>query len=434
MTWSHQIDTWIVVTGALAAMACALPGTFLVLRRMSLMGDAISHAVLPGLAIAFLLTHSRDSWIMFVGAASIGVLTAAFTQWVSRLGRVDESASMGVVFSCLFAIGLVLIVAAAHHVDLDAGCVLYGSIETVTMDRWTVLGWSIPRAACILGGVFLINVLLTLAFFKELRITSFDPGLATAQGIPAWLMHYGLMAVVAVTCVAAFESVGSILVIAMLILPAATANLLTDRLPIMLVLATLLGGLTAVLGHLAALTLPPLVGFRDASTAGMIAVMAGVLFGAAALLSPRHGVIARAIGEAALRARILREDVLGLLFRCDEDGRTEVPFAELGPRLIARVAVVRRAIGRLVRDGAIVVNGTALSLTPRGRDAARELIRSHRLWETYFERELGLPPDHTHAPAERLEHLADAAVRRRLAEETAHAALDPHGKAIPREG
>ncbi len=120
-TWNNQVDTWIVVIGVLCAGSCALLGNFLVLRRMSMMGDAISHAVLPGLAVAFLITGSRASPVMFVGAAIVGVLTALFTQWVHRFGEVDRGASMGVVFTTLFAIGLILIVRAADHVDLDPG-------------------------------------------------------------------------------------------------------------------------------------------------------------------------------------------------------------------------------------------------------------------------------------------------------------------------
>ena len=133
MDW-YAIDTWIVIVGMLAAVSCTLLGNFLVLRQMSMMGDAISHAVLPGLAVAFLVTGARASLTMFIGAAVVGVLTAVFTQWISRFGKVDQGASMGIVFTTLFALGLVLIVQAADHVDLDASCVLYGAIELTPLD------------------------------------------------------------------------------------------------------------------------------------------------------------------------------------------------------------------------------------------------------------------------------------------------------------
>jgi len=297
MTW-YPMDTWIVVTGALAATACALLGNFLVLRKMSMMGDAISHAVLPGLAIAFLVTGARASPTMFVGAAIVGVLTAVFTQWISRFGKVDEGASMGIVFTSLFAVGLLLIVQAADHVDLDPGCVLYGAIELTPLDvvwRPQVLGQmlEVPRAALVLGGVTLLNLGFVVAFFKELRISSFDPELATTMGIHSNLMHYLLMTLVAVTTVAAFEAVGSIIVIAMLIVPAATAHLLTDRLWLMVVLSALFAVASAVLGHLSALIVPGWFGFADTSTSGMMAVMAGVLFVAVMLGAPRYGVLVK---------------------------------------------------------------------------------------------------------------------------------------------
>ena len=300
MEW-YNLDTWIVVVGMLAAIACALLGNFLVLRKMSMMGDAISHAVLPGLAIAFLITEARSSLTMFIGAAIVGVLTAVFTQWLSRFGKVDEGASMGIVFTTLFALGLLLIVQAADHVDLDASCVLYGAIELTPLDvAWQPLLFGsvlqVPRAALVLAAVCVVNLLFIVCFFKELRISSFDAELATTMGISANLMHYLLMTLVAVTTVAAFEAVGSIIVIAMLIVPAATAHLLTDRLSVMVLLSVVIAALTAVLGHLAALVLPGWLGFdpttvETTSTSGMMAVMAGVLFAAVLFFSPSHGIV-----------------------------------------------------------------------------------------------------------------------------------------------
>jgi manganese/zinc/iron transport system permease protein len=297
MTW-YAIDTWIVVVGILAAVACGLLGNFLVLRRMSMMGDAISHAVLPGLAIAFLVTGSRTSLAMFIGAAVVGVFTAVFTQWIHKFGNVDRGASMGIVFTTLFALGLLLIVRAADHVDLDQSCVLYGAIELTPLDvvwRADLFGLvlDVPRAALVLASVCLLNLLFVILFFKELRISSFDPELATTMGINANLMHYLLMTLVAITTVAAFEAVGSIIVIAMLIVPAATAHLLTDRLGSMIVISALLAALSAVFGHVSALVVPGWFGFESTSTSGMMAVMGGLLFVAVLFFGPRYGVVTR---------------------------------------------------------------------------------------------------------------------------------------------
>lgn len=292
MNW-FAFDTWIVVVGALCAVAAALPGTFLVLRGMSMMGDAISHAVLPGLAIAFLVTGSRASIGMFIGAAAVWILTAVFTHWISQSGRVDRGASMGIVFTTLFALGLLLIVRAADHVDLDPSCVLYGAIEMTPLDTVEWAGLALPRAALVLGGVLVLNLVLVVVFFKEFRISSFDPDLATTLGIRSGLMHYLLMTMVAVTTVAAFEAVGSIIVIAMLVTPAATAYLLTDRLAVMLALAAAIGAASSALGHWLALEAPPLLGFESTNTSGMMAVATGLFFLLAWLFAPRYGWLAR---------------------------------------------------------------------------------------------------------------------------------------------
>lgn len=277
MNWT-SVDTWITLTAIACAAACALPGSFLVLRKMSMMGDAISHAVLPGIALGFLLTGSRASMGMFVGAAVVGVLTAVFTQWVGRFGRVDRGAAMGIVFTTLFAVGLLMIVRAADHVDLDPSCVLYGAIEYVPLDTVAVMQREVPRAFLVLGCVMLLNLAAILVFFKELRLSAFDPALADALGFRAEVMHYLLMVMTAVTTVASFEAVGSIMVIAMLIVPAATARLLTNRLSTMLVVAVLLGAMAAVLGHLGAMVIPGWIGFESTSSSGMMAVMTGVIF------------------------------------------------------------------------------------------------------------------------------------------------------------
>ncbi|MDF7800094.1 metal ABC transporter permease [Pontiellaceae bacterium B1224] len=297
MIWL-PFDTWIVIIGALCAVACALPGCFLVLRKMSMMGDAISHAVLPGLAIGFLLTGSRSSLPMFIGAAVVGVLTAIFTQWISRFGRVDRGAAMGIVFTSLFALGLLLIVQASDQVDLDPGCVLYGAVELTPLDvihTFHFVGSEIevPRAAVSLGVVVLLNSLLILLLFKEFNLSSFDPSLATTVGINATVMHYLLMAMVAITTVASFEAVGSIIVIAMLVVPASAAYLLTDRLSVMLGLSAVIGILSAGLGHLGAITVPLWFGFESTTTSGMMACAAGFLFALIWVFSPRYGLLAR---------------------------------------------------------------------------------------------------------------------------------------------
>ena len=293
MNWTST-DTWIVVVGILCAVACALPGCFLVLRKMSMMGDAISHAVLPGLAIAFIITGTRASVPMFIGAAAAGVLTAVFTQWISKLGNVDRGAAMGIVFTTLFAVGLLLIRQAADNVDIDPDCVLHGSIEFTPLDTVAIGNLFIPRAAIVNGSVLLLNLAIIIVLFKELKLSAFDPDLADTLGYSSRFLHYLLMTMVAVTTVAAFESVGSIIVIAMLIVPPATALLLTHRMVPMLVIATATAALSAIIGHLSAIIVPTWFGQTSStSTSGMIAFAAGLLFALAWLFSPLEGIVTR---------------------------------------------------------------------------------------------------------------------------------------------
>lgn len=287
---------WIIVTGILAAASCGLLGSFLVLRRMSMLGDAISHAVLPGIALAFLISNSRHPVPMLIGAGALGLLTAFITETLHRVGRLQQDASIGVTFTWLFAVGVILISAFAGQVDLDQECVLYGEIAYTPWDLWMVNGvsWG-PRAVWILGAVFVVNGLFVTSCYKELKLTTFDPELAESLGISTRVFHYCLMAAVSLTTVAAFESVGAILVVAMLIAPGATAYLLTDRLSIMLGLAMGIGALSAIGGYL-------LAHWWDASIAGAMATVAGLLFTTAFFASPRHGLIAKYLARRRVMA------------------------------------------------------------------------------------------------------------------------------------
>ena len=432
MTWT-SLDTWIVVAGALTAASCALLGCFLLVRRMSMMGDAISHAVLPGLAAAFMITGSRDSLPMLAGAVVVGLLTAGLTQWLSRFGDVEESAAMGVVFTSFFALGLVLIVRAADTVDLDPGCVLYGAIELSPLDTLSIAGWQSPRAVLVGASVLTVNLVVVLLLFKEFRLAAFDPALATTLGFPAGFMHHLLMVLVAVTTVASFETVGSILVIAMLVVPAATAHLLSDRLGPMLGWAVVLAVLCAVLGHLSAITVPTWFGFADTSTAGMMAVAAGLLFAAAWLFAPRHGVLSRAWHQFRLGVQRTAEDILGSLYRNEEiTGRTEgLSRAELTHYLQRGARLRQAACALLVRRRWIEPSGPGWRLVPEGRRHAADLIRSHRLWERYLYERAAVRPDHVHTTSETLEHVTDPALQRALAGEIHDPRRDPHGHVIP---
>ncbi|MFV2070911.1 MAG: iron dependent repressor, metal binding and dimerization domain protein, partial [Pirellulales bacterium] len=339
-----------------------------------------------------------------------------------------------VVFTSLFALGLIMIVQAADQVDLDPGCVLYGAIELTPLDTRSIAGWEVPRVVVMLSVVLLVNLLFVLLLFKELKITSFDPALATSTGFHAGWMHYLLMTLVAVTAVASFESVGNILVVAMFVVPPAAAYMLTDRLSVMIALSGLLAVASAVLGHVGALVVPAWLGYRSTTTAGMMAVAAGGLFLLAALFAPRHGVLIKLVRHWALAWQILAEDVIGLLYRMEERlGRASPTRPDLqGMLMSGRIATqFVLAVHRL--RGVVRSTPQGILLTDRGRRQARGIVRSHRLWEHYLVSEAGVRPERIHDEAEQLEHFTDRQLRHRLDQETAGPQVDPHGRPIPPE-
>jgi len=416
---ANSLAIWTVAVAILCNVSCAILGCYLVLRRMSLLGDAISHAVLPGLAVAFLLTGSVSGWAMALGAGVLGVLTAFLTQGIHKLADVPEDASMGVVFTSLFAVGVILITRAAALVDLDPGCVLYGLIEFVPLDTVSFFGFEVPRAVKTLGPALLVTVAFVVLFWKELKIVSFDPALAAAMGFRVAIVHYLLMAMVAGVTVASFEAVGSILVIAMLIVPAATAHLLSDRLAGMIGWSLVVAVLSAVLGYFGAVRL-------NTSVAGMMAVSAGGIFGLTVLFARRHGILSQLARRLGLALRIAREDVLGALYRLEE-----TPNGKAQPRSTDRACLRWIAHFQLRRAGAIEPNREGWRLTETGRAIAQELVRTHRLWEMYLSSRLDLPADHVHDPADRMEHYTGPALSDQLAAELAFPFRDPHGRPIP---
>ncbi len=430
--WSWDVDGWIIVAGALCAVSAALLGNFLVLRRMSMMGDAISHAVLPGLAAAFFISGERQGFFMFLGAATIGVLTVLLTELARQFGRVDEGAAIGVVFTFLFALGLLMIV-QADHVDLDPDCVLHGALETIVIDNVTIGGFELPRVVATLSIVVVLNALFVLGLYRQLKVSTFDPQLAAAQGVPVWLLHYSLAAFVAITAVASFESVGNILVVAMFVVPPVTAWLLTDRLPVMIALSAVIGAMSAILGHLSAISIPAMFGYGAINTAGMMALAAGGLLLVAALFAPRKGILSRGVRSLHISLQILGEDVLAALYRAELQGKTSMPIATVRQNLLVSKMRARLVLWWLSLRGLVNVDAGNLALAVEGSRQAQNIVRSHRLWEQYLASEAGLAEELLHGGAERLEHFTNRTLRERLLVETNAPKVDPHGSPIPPE-
>lgn len=279
---------WILLTASLVGLSCGFIGVLLILRRMAMMADAISHTVLLGIVVAYLITRELSGVHMLIGAIAAGLLTSVLVQWFHARG-VQQEASIGVVFTSLFAVGVVLIATQVGNAHLDIKHTLMGEITFIPWEK-IELPWigAIPEAVFILVLVLFVSLVVILAFYKEWKITSFDPALAASLGIPVMLMHYVFMSLVSVTTVAAFDAVGAIMVVAMLITPAAAAYLWTDRLLIMFALSGSFGVLSALIGYYIAVWL-------DTSISGSMAFATGIVFMISFICSPKHGILAKYI-------------------------------------------------------------------------------------------------------------------------------------------
>ncbi len=285
-------DLQIVLVAGLVATACGLLGPFLVLRRVALMGDAVSHAVLPGIVATFLLFDTRAPLPVIVGAAVFAVLCVLAIDALRATGLVRSDAAIALVFPALFSLGVLGVQRYADDLHLDLDATIYGEIAFVPLQQWDVLGAPVPRALVLVAAVAALNAGLVAALWKELKATSFDPAFSQTAGIPPGRLSRLLLVAVAITAVTAFESVGAILVVTLLIVPAATAYLLCERLWPMILVTVGLGWIAAGGGYASALAL-------DASIAGAMGLVAALCFVLAVVASPRHGVLAR-------RARVRR--------------------------------------------------------------------------------------------------------------------------------
>jgi manganese/zinc/iron transport system permease protein len=292
-------DLTIVLTAGLVATATGLLGPFLVLRRVALMSDAVSHAVLPGIVVVWLVLHTRAPLAVILGAGVFAVVCVLAIDALRATRLVASDAAIALVFPALFALGVLGITRFASGIHLDLDSTIYGEIAFAPFDTVVLGGFEIARSIVLLAAVALVNLALVVLLWKEYKATTFDPEFSRTIGISPRLLSRLLLIAVAVTAVTAFESVGAILVVTMLIVPAAAAHLLTDRLWAMVVLAVAIGWLSAAAGHATALRF-------DASIAGAMGLVAAACFAAALVASPRYGLVARAAQRRSRRRAVRR--------------------------------------------------------------------------------------------------------------------------------
>ncbi len=390
---SHSLSVYwpIIAQGVLVSVSLGLIGCFLVVRGMALLGDALSHSVLPGIVVGFLIGGTLHSPWILIGATLFGMLAAVLVQAVHSQSRVKEDASLGIVFTALFALGVVMITRYAGQADLDPGCVLYGNIETFILQPEAI------RPMAVVLGLILLTLFL---FYRQILVATFDPALAVSLGIPAVFIHYAMMAALSLTVVASFEAVGAILAVALLIMPGATARIWSDRMPMMLLLAAGHGALSTVVGYWLSHE-----GVLNTSAAGAITVAGFALFTFSWLFAPRHGLITRAWQRRRLIRLMAMENLLKTIAEeTGESGRASIAIEDLRQVMHLSWGRFRRVLGHAVRHRWIAREGAGLRLTPAGESRGRRLSRAHALWENYLQQEVGLATDHVHDAAEWIEH------------------------------
>ena len=363
-----QIEIQLIA--AVVASACALPGAFLVLRRMALVSDAISHSILLGIVLAFFLVEDLTSPLLVAGAALVGLATVMCVELLQRTGLVREDAAIGLVFPALFSAGVILVSRFADSVHLDTDAVLLGEPAFAPFDRLVVGGYDVgPQALYVMGSILAVNLACVIVFYKELKLATFDAALAAALGFAPALVHYGLMTLVSVTAVGAFDVVGSILVVALMIAPPATAYLLTDRLGAMLAGSVVVGVASAIGGYWLAHAL-------DASIAGSMATTAGALFALAFLFAPERGFVSIARRRARQRWEF-PQTMLAIHLLNHEgapDAAAESEVAHLDEHLRWEVSFAAEVVARAEARGLVVRRDGSLSLTERGRLLARGAV------------------------------------------------------------
>lgn len=355
-------DLVIVLTACLVAIAGSLLGVFLVLRRLSMISDAISHSVLPGIVAAFWFSGGEAATVpALIGAAAMGLLTVVAVEVLVRSGRVKNDAAIGVVFPLLFSIGVILISMYFRNAHLDLDAVLYGEIAYAPFNLIPVFGREVPESLMLMGTLTLLNAVFVSVFFKELRLSTFDAGLAASLGFAPGVLHYALMTLLSFTTVGAFEAVGAVLIVAFVIVPPASAYLLTRKLSVMLGLSLTIGVLSSVSGYFLALAV-------DASIAGMIASMLGAVFFLCLLLSPLDGVLATLTRRSRQRDAVAARQLVAYAAAHG----TGMTLSDATRRFEWSLRQTRRAEQHARRNGWLTAEGETFLLTPQGSSVSSQ--------------------------------------------------------------
>lgn len=402
-----------LIASVMVGISCGLIGAFIMLRRLSLIGDALAHAVLPGVVIGFMVA-GKSAVSLFIGASVAGIVTAVLISFVERNSKIKSDTAIGIIFTGAFALGI-LLVSQLKQVHIDLSSYLFGDVLGVS-DSDIILSTLIA----------MFILLVVILFYKQLVLTTFDPTLAHIIGVSAGAFHYFLMTMLSMSIVAGLQSVGVILIIAMLITPPATAFLLTDRMKLLLVISAVCGVFSSVTG----LYLSYHFNFASGASIVLVAVF---IFTLAFLFSPKEGIITKALRKRKTARLNMYEDVIKILSKESIPSTQAGAGTMLSEKLGLSNKKISSALKGIARLGLIERQNGNLVLTQKGSALAKRLVRSHRLWETYLTDKQVVGMESIHQDAEKYEHLLSEELLKELDEELGHPERDPHGSPIPKE-
>lgn len=405
-----------LLAGILVSTVCAVIGCFIILRRMAFLGDALAHSMLAGVVGGYLLMKlafgvEASAPAMVLGSIIAALLTVASIGFISQVSRIKEDTAIGIMYTGVFAVGGLFASLFAKYIHLDLYHFVIGSVLVVSdAELW------------MMAGVAAFVLTMVILFYRHLKIASFDPVMAASIGIPVVALEYLLTACTALVVVSAVQIVGVVLVVGMLVTPAASAYLLCDRLSRMIWVSALLGAVSFLAGY-------AMSEYLNVAPAAAIIVVGTGLFLLILTCAPRYGMIADWLRRRRAVPQQLVEDVLGAILRAPEP---QMAVDTVSRHVDERPERVRRAVRSLARDGLLDVKDGTIQLTEEGERQAQRLVRAHRLWESYLE-QAGAPPEQLHPAADRLEHVRAPEAIKYLDDKLGHPLRDPHGSEIPED-
>lgn len=363
-------QTEIIAIAVLTSLACVIPGVFLVLRRMALMSDAISHSILPGIVLMFFLIHDLESPLLMLGAVLTGLFTVTLTELLNKSRLVKEDAAIGMVFPVFFSIGVILVARYAGNVHLDTDSVLLGELAFAPFSRFNFMGYDIASKSLVqMAFILIFNIILFTLIYKEVKLSTFDPGLAVTLGFMPGMIQYLLMISVSVTAVGAFDSVGSVLVVALMVAPPAAAYLLVNSLGLMIILSAIIAVISSLVGYALAI-------YLDTSIAGSMAAMGGLIFLLSFLFAPERGLIALRQRRDRQKWSFARDMlVVHLLHHQDKpEAVSECRESHLLEHISWSKDFAERVVRRAVSEHLVRKAGDLLSLTAEGKKYASSVM------------------------------------------------------------